>query len=91
MNVSTDPEPITGRIELSVVGNRGPTRNTEAKFLLIIHRQSAVINSFEKPADDFLLRREQQLRDQFTQLQQIIDQGDAQFNQVLSFQNSFGF
>jgi len=41
--------------------------------------------------DDFLLRREQQLRDQFTQLQQIIDQGDAQFNQVLSFQNSFGF
>ncbi|MGF1671341.1 MAG: flagellar filament capping protein FliD [Balneolaceae bacterium] len=39
----------------------------------------------------FLERREVQLRKEFSQLQQIIDDGERQFNQILSFQALFGF
>jgi len=66
--------------------------------------ESNVFNSIEQGIDskidrldnriesenNFLERREEELRAEFAQLQQIIDQGQAQFNQVLSFQNNLG-
>jgi flagellar hook-associated protein 2 len=37
----------------------------------------------------FLVRREEQLRKEFTRLNQVIEQGQTQFNQVLNFQTFF--
>ena len=39
----------------------------------------------------FLTRFEQEQRERFNQLQAIIDQGDAQFAQIMNFRNSLGF
>jgi len=39
----------------------------------------------------FLSRYEEEQRERFNQLQAIIDQGDAQFAQIMNFRNSLGF
>ena len=41
--------------------------------------------------DRFLERYEQEQRDRFNQLQAIIEQGDAQFSQIMAFRNALGF
>lgn len=41
--------------------------------------------------EEYLARKEEQLRDQFNALNQIITRGESQFNQVLNFQNKLSF
>ncbi|PWN05208.1 flagellar filament capping protein FliD [Rhodohalobacter mucosus] len=50
-----------------------------------IDRTNSRIESEER----FLVRREEQLRKEFTRLNQVIEQGQTQFNQVLNFQSFF--
>lgn len=78
---------ITTGIESSFSGEGNVLDSIESGFDSRIDRTNTRIDREER----FLERREAQLRKEFTELQQIIDQGQSQFNQILNFQSNFGF
>jgi len=74
-------------VESVLSGNNNLLDSIESGFESKINRTNDRIDRETR----FLERREDQLRKEFSQLQQIIDQGDRQFNQIRNFQAALGF
>ncbi|MEX0769760.1 MAG: flagellar filament capping protein FliD [Balneolaceae bacterium] len=73
-------------VESSFSGDGSVLESIEAGFDSRIDRTNNRIEREER----FLERREVQLRKEFAELQQIIDRGQSQFNQIMNFQSNFG-
>ena len=78
---------LKNSVELSLSGNNNLLDNIESALDSRIDRTNDRIDRETR----FLERREDQLRSEFTRLQQVIDNGERQFNQVLNFQAALGF
>ncbi len=78
---------LKNSVELSLSGNNNLLDNIESALDSRIDRTNDRIDRETR----FLERREEQLRSEFTRLQQVIDNGERQFNQVLNFQAALGF
>jgi len=78
---------LKNSVELSLSGDNNLLDNIENALDSRIDRTNDRIDRETR----FLERREEQLRSEFSRLQQVIDDGERQFNQVLNFQAALGF
>ncbi|MEX0773135.1 MAG: flagellar filament capping protein FliD [Balneolales bacterium] len=78
---------LKNSVETSLSGNYSLLDTLEERFDTQIDRTNTRIER----ENVYLERHEESLRAEFNQLQQIIDNGEDQWNQIMNFQSSLGF
>jgi len=78
---------LKNSVESVLSGNNNLLDTIESSFESRIDRTNDRIDRETR----FLERREESLRKEFSQLQQVIDQGERQFSQIQNFQAALGF